>query len=209
MDDTSSLNEGEAALSPEDEGRASTYGLLGVLLAKPPTREVLDRLNVEDSEWKEGSEDRPMAVAWRTLAMASQRATLEGLDDEYHDLFIGVGRGELMPYASWYLTGFLMERPLAELRRDLSLLGFERRERVSEPEDHAAALLETMSLMIIAADVSDQQQRRFFNRHIEPWMGRFFEDLEQAERANFYSAVGVLGKRFVEIDKQYLAMLPH
>jgi len=209
MDDTRSLNEGEAARSPEDEARASTYGLLGVLLAKPPTREMLERLNAQDPEWEEGSEDRPMAVAWRTLAMASRRATLEGLDDEYHDLFIGVGRGELMPYGSWYLTGFLMERPLAELRRDLSLLGFERREHVSEPEDHAAALLETMSLMIASADVSDQQQRRFFNRHIEPWMGRFFEDLEQAESASFYSAVGALGKRFVEIDKQYLAMLPH
>lgn len=207
MDDTREMNEGQPPLSPEDEVRANTYGLLGVLLAKPPTQEVLDRLSAVELE--AGSEDSPMGVAWRTLAMAARRAALDALDDEYHDLFIGVGRGELMPYGSWYLTGFLMERPLAQLRRDLRLLGFERQESVSEPEDHAAALLETMSLMIVSPEVSDQQQRHFFNRHIEPWMGRFFEDLEEAESASFYSAVGALGQRFMEIDKQYLAMLPH
>lgn len=207
MDDTREMNEEGACLSPEDQIRANTYGLLGVLLAKPPTREIIDRLGAV--ELQEGSEDSPMAAAWQTLAIAARRATVSALDGEYHALFIGIGRGELMPYGSWYLTGFLMERPLAQLRQDLKRLGFARQESVKEPEDHAGALLETMSLVITASMVSDQEQRQFFNRHIEPWMGRFFEDLQEAGSANFYSAVGALGEQFIEIDKQYLAMLPH
>lgn len=207
MDDTREINEDRTPLSPEDEIRANTYRLLGFLLAKPPTQDIIDRLSAVEPE--QGSEDSPMAAAWQTLAMSARRATVEGLDDEYHDLFIGVGRGELMPYGSWYLTGFLMERPLAQLRRDLKHLGFARQESVKEPEDHAGALLETMSLMITSPGVTDQEQRQFFNRHIDPWMGRFFEDLQGAGSARFYSAVGALGQQFLEIDKQYLAMLPH
>ena len=44
------------------------------------------------------------------------------------NLFIGLGRGELLPYGSSYLTGFLHERPLARLRADLGPLGIERAE---------------------------------------------------------------------------------
>jgi TorA maturation chaperone TorD len=53
-----------------------------------------------------------------------------------------MSRGELLPYGSYYLTGFLNERPLARLREDLQALCIERVEKQCEPEDHAAILCE-------------------------------------------------------------------
>jgi TorA maturation chaperone TorD len=115
----------------------------------------------------------------------------------------------MMPYGSWYLTGFLMERPLAELRQDLKELGYARQTDVKEPEDHAAALCETMSLLILDKDLGFGRLKKFFDDHIEPWMMRFFQDLQAAETAEFYGAVGLLGEKFLQVDKQYLGMTPH
>lgn len=201
------MSEAKEAVSQEDELRASAYGLLGNLLARVPSRDLMDRLKM--IEVTEDEQNNSMAAAWRTLAMAAQRTTPEAVDDEYHTLFIGIGRGELVPYGSWYLTGFLMERPLAQLRQDLKRLGFERQEDVKEPEDHAGALMEIMYMMILEPGVGAHEQKQFFDRHLEPWIGKFFEDLQDAKSANFYSAVGVLGAQFIEVEKQYLEMLPH
>lgn len=201
------MSETREAISREDEFRANAYGLLANLLARVPSRELLDGLKA--IEITEGEQDNSMAAAWKTLAMAAQRTTQEAVDDEYHALFIGIGRGELVPYGSWYLTGFLMERPLAQLRQDLKILGFERQDDVKEPEDHAGALMETMHMMVLDAGIGDHEQKRFFDRHLEPWIGKFFEDLQNARSAGFYSAVGVLGAQFIEVEKEYLAMLPH
>ena len=195
-------------ITEEDRIRANTYRLLGTLMARPPGQEVIDLLQQVDID--EAEQDSAMAAAWKTLSLAAQRATVEELDDEYHALFIGIGRGEVVPYSSWYLTGFMMERPLAQLRQDLKRFGLERGEKVKEPEDHAGALCETMSLLISGPGaVSPHEQKAFFGDHIAPWMDKFFEDLQRAEAANFYSAVGALGEQFIEVDKQYLEMLPH
>jgi len=202
------VSETMVSASQEDELRANAYALLGVLLAGAPDRELLGRLKA--IEVGEDQQDTGMAAAWKTLAMAAGRTTPESVDDEYHALFIGIGRGEVMPYGSWYLTGFVMERPLAQLRQDLKILGFERREEVKEPEDHAGALMETMAMMIVDdRGFGAHEQKQFFDRHLEPWIGKFFGDLENASSANFYSAVAVLGSQFIEVEKQYLAMLPH
>ena len=202
------MSETMVSASQEDELRANAYALLGVLLAGAPDRELLGRLKA--IEVGEDQQDTGMAAAWKTLAMAAGRTTPESVDDEYHALFIGIGRGEVMPYGSWYLTGFVMERPLAQLRQDLKILGFERREEVKEPEDHAGALMETMAMMIVDdRGFGAHEQKQFFDRHLEPWIGKFFGDLENASSANFYSAVAVLGSQFIEVEKQYLAMLPH
>jgi TorA maturation chaperone TorD len=108
-----------------------------------------------------------------------------------------VGRGELMPYGSWYLTGFLMEQPLARLRGELSELGFARRDGVKEPEDHAAALCDVMAMISTGEDAASLDvQTGFFSRHIAPWMGRFFRDMQQAPSARFYRAVGQLGEQY-------------
>jgi hypothetical protein len=114
-------------------------------------------------------------------------------------LFIGLGRGELLPYGSYYLTGFLYDWPLARLRADLLKLGVERAAGQAEPEDHAAILCEVM------AGVVDRQfpasrgaDRALFEKHLSPWIGRFFADLERAEAADFYRPVGMLGCAFMD-----------
>lgn len=200
-------NEGEEArgATPDDALRANTYSLLGALLAAPPQQSLITLLGRITPAEIGGHGD--LAQAWEVLRLAGERASVEALDDEYHELFIGVGRGELVPYGSWYMTGFLMDQPLAVLRRDLAELGFERQEDVKEPEDHVAALLETMGLMISAGEVSVDTQRRFFQSHMGPWMRTFFLDLQKASTARFYRAVGQLGEQFIEFERQYLTML--
>ena len=191
-------------VAEENRVRSGAYALLAALLAAPPKRELLERVAAIDAS---GSEpDSRFGPAWRSLREAALAATPEELDDEYHALFIGLGRGELMPYASWYITGFMMDKPLAVLRRDLAQLGFERSDRVSETEDHAGALLEVMA-MLIAETQGLGSQRLFFSRHIEPWMGSFFRDLRDAKSASFYRAVGEFGVRFMDFEREYLAML--
>jgi TorA maturation chaperone TorD len=187
----------------EDAMRASTYSLLGTLFVRPPPLDVLEVLKGISAP----AGDKDIVAAWHTLKLAGERATVEALNDEFHELFIGIGRGELVPYGSWYLVGMMMDRPLAVLRQDLAQLGFERQPGVCEPEDHVAALCETMSLIISSDDVSFETQRNFFQDHVGSWMGRFYKDLQHARSARFYRAVGQLGEQFLEIEKQYLAML--
>lgn len=187
-----------------DALRANTYSLLAALLAAPPQEALLDRLRRIDPI--DGAERTDLAPAWETLRLSGERADVSDLDDEYHDLFIGLGRGELVPYASWYMTGFMMDQPLAVLRQDLTRLGFERQDDVKEPEDHVAALLETMGLLITEGEAI-ATQARFFERHVATWMKTFFLDLQQAKAARFYRAVGQLGEKFMDFEQRYLTML--
>ena len=195
---------GVVSLEPEERLRADTYRVLGRLLAMPPDAETLALF----AQAPVSDEDNLLAVAWRMLALSAERTTPEQVADEYQALFIGLGRGELVPFGSWYLTGFLMEQPLAKLRNDMLRLGFERQDEVSEPEDHAAALCEIMALL--AADDgpgSLASQAEFFDNHIGPWMARFFRDMQQASSARFYRAVGQLGEHFIDTDQRYLEMV--
>lgn len=201
--EASELDEPSVAVSAEDQARADVYALLGALLAAPPQAPTLALLRELDAG---DAEDGELMAAWALLRQSAERAEPQALAEEYHDLFIGVGRGELMPYGSWYLAGFLMERPLAELRVDLARLGFERKQEVHEPEDHVAALCETMSLVIADDAIPFEQKREFFRKHLEPWVGRFFADLQGAQTARFYRAVGLLGERFMQVEQTYLTM---
>jgi len=195
---------GIAPPEPEDRLRADTYRVLGRLLAAPPDAETL-RLFAQSPV---SNEDNLLAVAWRMLAMSAGRATPEDVADEYQSLFIGLGRGELVPFGSWYLTGFLMEQPLARLRADMRKLGFEREEGVAEPEDHAAALCEMMALLAEEGGPGSlEAQADFFETHIGTWMTRFFRDMQQASTARFYRAVGQLGEQFINTDQRYLEMV--
>ena len=185
-----------------DAVRANTYGLLGALLANPPRQEMFDLLAGIDPPSADG-----LGTAWRELGDAAERADVEAVDDEYHDLFVGVGRGELIPYGSWYRTGFVMDKPLATLRSDLAALGYERCDEVKEPEDHAAALLETMALIVASPEHGIDAQQRFFDRHVATWMRTFFADLQTAGSARFYRAVGRFGDRFMAFETQYLSIV--
>jgi TorA maturation chaperone TorD len=127
---------------------------------------------------------------------------------EYFELFVGVGRGELLPYASYYLTGFLQERPLAKIRDDMIAMGIAPAEGLAEPEDHITILCEIMAgLASRQFEAELEGERRFFERHLKSWAPRFFADLETAASAKFYRNVGSLGRLFMEIEAQGFAML--
>jgi TorA maturation chaperone TorD len=184
-----------------DTARAQEYALLSVLLARAPDAALLARL----AELR--GDASPLGLAHAALAEAASRASLERLEREYFDLFIGLGRGELLPYGSYYLSGFLHERPLARLRAYLSGLRIERAEGQSEPEDHAAILCEIMAGIISGRlPAPAGTDRELFEHHLAPWVGRFFADLERAKGADFYRHVGVLGRVFVEIETQAFAL---
>ncbi len=193
------------APSEENTARASVYSLLGALLSAPPNSELLNRLSqLEDIP----DPDNDMARAWSELGIAARLAEKEAVRHEHYDLFIGLGRGELVPHASWYLTGFLHEQPLARLRDDLAALGFERRDDIHEPEDHAAALCETLAMMAANPDeFGFDAEKKLFKDHIEPWMERFFSDLDSAKNADFYKSVGRFGGCFLSVESTYFSML--
>jgi len=187
-----------------DEGdffRADAYALLSSLLAQPPSQDLLNWLQQVDID---ESNDQAMREAWTSLQKAAQDADKALLDEEYQNLFIGVGRGELLPYGSWYMSGFLMEKPLLELRHDLARLGFEREPDVKEPEDHIAALMQVMALLILPGDGRQSSQQQFFNKHLGGWSQRFFHDLTQSPTAQFYRAVGRFGELFSGQEKLLL-----
>jgi len=184
-----------------DAARAQQYALLAVLLAHPPKAPLLKRIA------KLLGDATPLGKAHAALAQAADDANAETIEREFFDLFIGVGRGELMPYGSYYLTGFLNERPLARLRDDLRALGVERVDAQHDPEYHAAILCEIMAGLIGGPfRVSVEQQLQFFDRHLAPWLGRFFADVEVAAAANFYRQVGTLGRIFVEVETEAFAL---
>jgi TorA maturation chaperone TorD len=192
---------GDGDISEIDSARAQEYALLAALLVRAPDADLLARLA------QLRGDASPLGLAHADLAEAAGDATAEKVEREYFNLFIGVGRGELLPYGSYYLTGFLHERPLARLRQDLVELGIERAHGVAEPEDHAAILCEVMTGLIngkfrTAADAD----REFFDKHMRTWVGRFFADLERAEAASFYRRVGRLGRVFVEIEMEAFAL---
>jgi TorA maturation chaperone TorD len=194
---------GGAAIDPGDAARAEMYVLLGTLLAGPPDAAILEML-LEIDAGEAGA--TPMAAVWQSLQAAARETDTGQLVEEYFNLFIGLGRGELVPYASFYIHGFLMEKLLASLRTDLQQLGFELQEGVPEPEDHVAALCETMGMIISESGLSLKEQSAFFRNYIESWMGQFFAELREAESASFYRSVGQLGQKFMEIESQYLSM---
>lgn len=180
--------------------RVLLYRMLAALLRRPPGEEMLAYLRTLEIGHGEGGE---LGVALQMLGLAARSSTPAQLDDEFHKLFIGLGRGELVPYGSWYLTGYLMEQPLARLREDMARLGFARQPGSSEPEDHVASVLEVMSLLAEGPEPLSVQAA-FHDVHLAPWVGRFFADLAQARAAVFYRSVARLGALFVESERLLL-----
>ena len=184
-----------------DLARAREYGLLAMLLVRAPDADLLQRL----ADLK--ADPSPLGLAHAALARAAEQASVGSVEHEYFDLFIGLGRGELMPYGSYYLTGFLHERPLARLRADLAALGIERTEGNCEPEDHLGILCEVMAGLADGRfGAPERTDQHIFHKHLAPWAGRFFADLEVAERADFYRHVGTLGRVFMDIESQAFAL---
>jgi TorA maturation chaperone TorD len=184
-----------------DAARAQEYALLATLLTRAPDAPLLSGLS------KLRADASPLGLAHAALAEAAEKTTVERVEREFFDLFIGLGRGELMPYGSYYLTGFLHERPLARLREDLARISVGRAEGVVEPEDHAGILCEIMSgLASHRLPAPPNSERMIFDKHMAPWIGRFFTDLEHAEAADFYRRLGTLGRVFMDIEAEAFDM---
>lgn len=186
-----------AEVSEEDFLRAQFYWLIARLLLAPPPADLLARLAALEED------DSEIGEALGQLARIARDVSPNAAAEEYQELFIGVARGELVPYGSYYLTGFLNEKPLAKLRQDMARLGIARAEKVAEPEDHMGTLCEIMAGLITGefgtpADLATQ--RRFFHTHIASWAARFFADLEMAQAARLYASVGRLGRAFMGVE---------
>ncbi len=190
------------ALGTDQKLRIGAYTLLASLLRDAPDDQLLRYLQ---DTGRHATDEDEIGTAMASLASAAQAADAEQTRQEFQDLFIGIGRGELVPFGSWYLTGFLMEKPLSQLRTDLDALGFERQPDVTEPEDHVAALAEVMA-MLISDQTAHETQQRFFEQHLSTWMGRFFTDLRQAQSADFYRAVGQFGEALIKLESRYFSM---
>ena len=189
------------AVDEVDLARAQEYALLATLLMRAPDAAFLSKLSALRADAS------PLALAHAALAEAAEGTTAEKVEREYFDLFIGLGRGELMPYGSYYLTGFLHERPLARLREDLARIGIARAEGMVEPEDHAGILCEIMSgLASRRLPAPPDSDRMIFEKHMAPWIGRFFTDLENAAAADFYKRLGTLGRVYMDIEAEAFDM---
>jgi TorA maturation chaperone TorD len=180
-----------------DLARAREYALLSVLLRRPPTAKLLADLA------RISGDPSPLGAAHGALARAAATTTEVSAEREFFNLFVGIGRGELLPYGSYYMSGFLNERPLARLRDDLSGLGIVRAAHESEPEDHAALVCEIMAGLVDGRfNCPTDAGQTLFEKHIKPWMGRFFDDLEHAKSAKLYQSVGAIGRIFIGIERE-------
>ncbi len=190
-------------INEEDRLRADMYNFLGMLLSNPPSKDTLDKTKALSGD------ESPMGEAINAMARVAKVTSAKAVESEFTALFIGLGRGELLPYTSFYLTGFLNEKPLALLRKDMAGLRISRAPNVYEPEDNIASLLEMMGGMITGrfGEVTPlDQQAAFFNKHIGSWAEHFFSDLEAAKSSVFYAPVGSAGKAFMEIEREAFRM---
>lgn len=199
MQQTDMIAEQDVGIAQEDRLRAGLYDYLALILSRPPDADLLQKTAALTGG------DGDIGPAVNALARLAKMTTATSAEKEFNRLFIGLGRGELLPYASYYLTGFLNEKPLALLRRDMLALGIARAENIFEPEDNISSLMEMMAALITgrhAAPADLEAQKSFFNKHIGPWAKFFFADLEAAKNSIFYAPVGSLGRTFMEIEAE-------
>ena len=190
-------------IDTEDQLRADMYSFLASLLRTEPNAELVNQLtNLE-------SDDSPIGKSIKTLSKLASSMDLPTIRDEYVRIFVGVGRGEILPFASYYLTGFLKDKPLAKLRNDMKEIGIELAENVKEPEDHIASLFDMMSGLILGKfnkKFSISEQKDFFNKHLGPWVDLLMRDIESSKIAVFYSPIGTIGREFIEIERSSFSM---
>ncbi len=193
----------DVTILEEDRLRADLYGFLGALLAGPPDRAMLGKAAALTGD------ETDIGRAISSLARVAGAVTPRAVESEFNALFIGLGRGELLPYASYYMTGFLNEKPLAVLRSDMRKLQIARAPNVFEPEDNIASLMDMMAGLIsgrFGAPAPLDRQKEFFFRHVAPWAGHFYADLEAAKNSIFYAPVGAVGRAFLEVETEAFRM---
>jgi len=190
-------------VSEEETVRSDMYQFLAGILQREPSDDLVNSYKRLEGD------DTPIGNAFGVLSKLSNKISSKDIRIEYHNLFIGVGRGELLPYGSFYITGFLHDKPLSQLRRDMNAMGIQRQGEFKEPEDHIACLCEVMSGLIkgtFGKEFTIAEQRNFFKKHIQPWAEHFFTDLEGAKTAILFSPVGTIGKLFMKIEEEAFEM---
>ncbi len=200
--------ENPRTIEPEDQVRADFYALLASLFYRAPDENMLRAMML--SAEPEGEEAEPLAKSWAALVAASGVVSHDAVDEEYQSLFVGVGRPPLMLFGSFYMAGFMNEKPLAELRGDLRARGFARDPAITEPEDHLAALCDVMRAMILG-DVANspaaiEQQQQFFAKHLQPWARQCCAAIMQNEKSNYYRRVAAFADAFFDIEIQAFVM---
>ncbi len=193
----------ELFIEEEDQLRADMYSFLASLLRAEPSADLVKQLTLLESD------DTPIGKAIKILKKLASSLDLPSIRDEYVGIFIGVGRGEILPFASYYLTGFLKDKPLAKLRNDMKEIGIEISKNVKEPEDHIASLFDIMAGLILGKfnrKFSIGEQRDFFNKHLAPWVDLLMRDIEASKIAVFYAPVGTIGREFIEIERASFKM---
>ncbi|AXI43198.1 molecular chaperone [Sulfitobacter sp. SK011] len=190
-------------ITDEDRLRADLYNYLGLMLSAPPDQMLLDQTAALTGD------DTDLGQAIKGLARVAKVSKPKAVRSEFNALFIGLGRGELLPYASYYLTGFLNEKPLANLRATMANFGMVRADDVFEPEDNIASLMEMMAGMIVGRFgrvATLQEQNEFFNAHIGTWSTHYFTDLQAAKSSVLYASVGAVGSAFMNIEREAFRM---
>jgi TorA maturation chaperone TorD len=192
------------SLPPEDVARANFYGLLARLFYAPPDAELLATLaGAKEIE----AEDGGIGAAWQALCSAAGGADTEAVRQEYDDAFVGTGKSPVTLYATAYSIRYASEAPLAELRGELAALGLARREDAGEPEDHIAALCDTMRHLIAVQKREPAEQSAFFKRWIAPAAGPLCDATAAHSTTSFYKAVARFAKAFFDIEQSAFEML--
>ena len=192
----------ESFIKEEEQLRADMYSFLASLLRAEPSADLVKQLTLLESD------DTPIGKAIKILKKLASSLDLPSIRDEYVGIFIGVGRGEILPFASYYLTGFLKDKPLAKLRGDMQEIGIAVSSGI-DPEDHIATLFDIMAGLILGKfnrKFSIREQRDFFNKHLAPWVDLLMRDIEASKIAVFYAPVGTIGREFIEIERSSFKM---
>lgn len=187
----------------EELARAEVYGLLASLFYAAPGPELYEQLRVAVTEAP--SAGGFLEGSWSELVAASRRLSQAQIEAEYVALFGGVGKPEIFLYGSWFLAGYLNQKPLADLRTDLAELGLERAAEVLETEDHIASLCEVMRYLIAGEDLAVSnlaRQQRFFNDHLRPWVEALCDAVIAHPQADFYRALAGFGCDFFAVESQ-------
>lgn len=192
----------------EEVARAEMYGLLASLFYQPPDAEGLAQLQAAVTEAPEPGAF--LEEPWRELVAQARSMTAAQIAQEYNALFGGVGKPEVYLFGSHYLSGFLNEKPLVQLRDDLAALGLARSEQMPETEDHVAYLLEVMRYLIAGDDAAVcnlARQAEFFSRHLQPWLTRLCQAMAGHPRAAFYARLATLTEAFASVEAQGFDLL--
>lgn len=190
-------------LQPEDEARAAIYGLVARLFFAPPDAGTL--AYVLHANAFEG--DSKVALAWRKLVEACDKAFPVLLENEHTELFVGVGKAEVTPYLTRYVIKYATDNPLVELRRQLTHWGIARREDTNEPEDHVAGICEAMRFAIAVQHRPLEDQKVFFERFIYRGATAFCDAVTASGKANFYRLVAQFARDFFDLEREAFEMM--